>query len=270
MDVQTETGLTTTSRDGTRIAYWRSGRGPALVLVHGATADHSRWETVRPLLEPHVTVYAMDRRGRGGSGDAAGYRIEDEAGDVAAVIDAVAVATGEPVDVLGHSYGAACTLEATLLTERIRRVILYEAGVGVSTPPGLADELAGLLAEGRREEVVIGLLSDAAGVTADELARMRGLPSWPNRVAAAHTVVREVRAHDAYRFRPERFGGLTVPILLMAGSESQPGDQESTALLARSLPNARVTTMAGQGHVAMLTAPELFAAEALGFLHGSR
>jgi pimeloyl-ACP methyl ester carboxylesterase len=270
MDVQTETRLTTTSREGTRIAYWRSGRGPALVLVHGTTADHTRWETVLPLLEPHVTVYAMDRRGRGGSGDAAGYRIEDEGGDVAAVVDAVAEATGEPVDVLGHSYGGTCVLEATLLTDRIRRVVLYEAGAGVPTEPGLADVLAGLLAEGRRDEVVSGLLTTGAGVTAEQLARMKTLPSWANRVAAAHTVVREVRAHDAYRFRPERFGGLTVPIPLLVGSESLPADRESTALLAASLPGARVVTMAGQGHVAMLTAPELFAAEVLGFLSGAR
>jgi pimeloyl-ACP methyl ester carboxylesterase len=66
MDVQAPTQLTATSRDGTRIAYLRTGDGPALILVHGTTADHSRWETVLPLLEPHVTVYAMDRRGRGG------------------------------------------------------------------------------------------------------------------------------------------------------------------------------------------------------------
>ena len=82
------------SRDGTPIGYWRSGQGPALVLVHGATADHSRWETVLPLLEPHATVYAVDRRGRGASGDATGYVIEDEAADIAAVVDAVADSTG--------------------------------------------------------------------------------------------------------------------------------------------------------------------------------
>ena len=99
------------SRDGTPIGYWRSGQGPALVLVHGATADHSRWETVLPLLEPRATVYAVDRRGRGASGDAAGYAIEDEAADIAAVVDAVADSPGGPVDLLGHSYGAICALE---------------------------------------------------------------------------------------------------------------------------------------------------------------
>jgi pimeloyl-ACP methyl ester carboxylesterase len=98
---------------------------------------------------------------------------------------------------------------------------------------------------------------------------MRTLPSWPNRVAAAHTVVREVLAHDSYRLRPERFGSLTVPTLLLLGSDSPPGEAESTAELAASLPGARVVTLEGQGHVAMLTAPELFAAEVLAFLRRS-
>ncbi|MGY1679317.1 alpha/beta fold hydrolase [Geodermatophilus sp. SYSU D01176] len=266
MDVHTATPLTTTSRDGVRIAWWRSGQGPALLLVHGVTADHSRWETVLPLFEPHRTVHAMDRRGRGGSGDAADHRIEDEGADVAAVVDAIADATGGPVDVLGHSYGGTCVLEALVLTDRVRRAVLYEADAGGSIDPRLVDELADLLAEGRREEVVSELLTVAAGVTADQLARMKTLPSWPNRVAAAHTVVREGRALEAYRLRPERFSSLRVPVLLLAGSESPPSEARSTALLAAALPRARLVTMAGQGHVAMLTAPELFAAEVLGFL----
>ena len=64
------------SFDGAPIAYWTSGTGPALVLVHGTTADHTRWQLLLPLLEPHVTVYAMDRRGRGASGDAPDYALE--------------------------------------------------------------------------------------------------------------------------------------------------------------------------------------------------
>src|SRR5680860_470184 len=55
----------TASRDGTSIGYWRSGQGRPMVLVHGTTADHSRWRTVLPLLQPHATVHAVDRRGRG-------------------------------------------------------------------------------------------------------------------------------------------------------------------------------------------------------------
>src|SRR5829696_608441 len=255
---------TTRSGDGTRIAYWRSGRGPALVLVHGTTADHSRWERVLPLLEPRVTVHAMDRRGRGASGDQVGYSLELEAADVAAVVDDVAGAVGGPVDVLGHSYGAHCVLEAMLLTGRIRRAVLYEPAVFPMMPTSLTDELDDLLARGRREEVVVTLLR-YVGMSQEQLARSRSGPSWPARVATAHTIVREQRAEDGYRFRPQRFAALAVPTLLLAGSQTLPELAASTAALAAALPAARVVTLAGHGHVAMLTAPELFCAEVLAF-----
>ena len=66
------------SRDGTQIVWWTSGTGPPLVLVHGTPADHTRWRPLLPYLEPHVTVHAMDRRGRGGSGDAPAYDLARE------------------------------------------------------------------------------------------------------------------------------------------------------------------------------------------------
>ncbi len=256
------------SPDGTPIAFWRSGDGPPLVLVHGTTADHTRWQTVLPLLEPHVTVYAMDRRGRGGSGDGATYSIEAEAADVAAVVDAVADATGGPVDVFGHSFGAHCALEATLLTRAVRRLVLYEPALIAVNPPGWLDRMEALLAQGRREEVVVALLGELAGLTTEQVERLKADPSWPGRVAAAHTVVRETRAEEDYRFDPARFAELTVPTLLFAGSESPPELAASTDALTAALPAARVVTLADQGHVAMLTAPELFRAELLGFLQG--
>jgi len=100
------------SRDGTTIGVWRSGDGPPLVLVHGAAADHSRWAPVLPALEQRFTVLAIDRRGRGASGDAGDYEIEREYEDLAEVVASV----GEEAAVLGHSYGGICALECALLT----------------------------------------------------------------------------------------------------------------------------------------------------------
>lgn len=74
------------SQDGTRIAVWRSGEGAPLVLVHGTVADHSRWAPVLPAFEARFTVLAIDRRGRGQSGDADDYALERESEDVAAVV----------------------------------------------------------------------------------------------------------------------------------------------------------------------------------------
>jgi pimeloyl-ACP methyl ester carboxylesterase len=111
---------TVTSKNGTCIAGWRSGEGPPLVLVPGTAADHGRWKPVLPAFEERFTVFAVDRRGRGGSDDSDGYAIEREFEDVAVVVDSL----GESVTLLGHSYGVLCTLEATLLTRNVRKLVL--------------------------------------------------------------------------------------------------------------------------------------------------
>jgi len=63
----------------------------------------------------HRTL-AVDRRGRGASGDSEAYAIEREYEDVAAVVDSI----GESANLLGHSYGAACALGVALLTRYLR------------------------------------------------------------------------------------------------------------------------------------------------------
>lgn len=119
------------SPDGTVLRWQTSGEGPPLLLVHGTTADHSRWQGISPQLEHHFTVHAIDRRGRGGSGDAAGtYEIDREFEDVAAVVDAI----GGPLAVLGHSYGAVCSLGAALLTDGVSRMVLYEPPIPTGVP----------------------------------------------------------------------------------------------------------------------------------------
>jgi pimeloyl-ACP methyl ester carboxylesterase len=123
------------SPDGTDIGVRRFGRGPALGLVHGTTGDATRWAAALPFLAPRVTVYAMDRRGRGASGDTDRYSLDPEAQDVAAVVEAAAHAVGAPVDLLGHSFGVTCALEAARITDGVRRLVLYESGVDRVTVP---------------------------------------------------------------------------------------------------------------------------------------
>jgi pimeloyl-ACP methyl ester carboxylesterase len=252
---------TTISADGTPIAWWRSGSGPDLLLVHGTTADHTRWETMLPLLEPYATVHAMDRRGRGGSGDSDRYSLAAEADDVAAVVQAI----GRPVVVFGHSFGALVALEAAMLSRGVRRLVLYEPAIGLTTFPEETARLEHSLAAGRREDVIVTVLRDIAGMTEEQLAVVRSLPSWAGRVAAAHTVVREARAEEDYRFDPARLTAIRVPTLLLRGGESPPWLQAETDLVARALPAARLAPLIGHGHVAMLSAPQLVVDLILGF-----
>ncbi len=88
------------STDGTRIAYERIGDGPPLVMVHGTGIDHTYWDLLTPELARDFTIYAMDRRGRGQSGDTPTYAIQREFEDVAALVESVS----GPVALFGHSY----------------------------------------------------------------------------------------------------------------------------------------------------------------------
>lgn len=254
------------AKDGTSIAYRRSGTGPPLILVHGTGGSHVRWAPILSALEPHFSLYAVDRRGRGESGDAASYAIEREFEDVAALVEAI----GQPVYLLGHSYGGLCALEAARLTQHIRKLMLYEPPIpspGIPVyPDGLLDRLEALLAVGNREEVLMTFLREVVRMPPHELAQSRASSVWLARVAAAHTLPRELRAHERYHFEPDHFKDLALPTLLMLGGGSPPRFKMAIDTLSATLPNCRVVVLPGQQHIAIDTAPDLFIREVLTFL----
>jgi pimeloyl-ACP methyl ester carboxylesterase len=250
------------SADGTRIACWRSGEGPPLVLVHGTAADHSRWAPVLGAFEEHFTVVAVDRRGRGGSGDADNWAIEREFEDTAAVVEW----TGPETVLLGHSFGAVCALETALLTDRIRRLVLYEPPRGPAVAPlDVIERLEGLLAAGERDELVAVFMDRIAGATPDQIEQMRAAAAWEARLAAAHTIPRELRTARDLGFTPSRFQRCEIPTLLLQGGDSPDAFKSGTAAVHGALPDARTVVMPGQRHTAMDTATELFASEVLAF-----
>jgi pimeloyl-ACP methyl ester carboxylesterase len=256
---------------GVPIAWWRSGRGLPLVLVHGSLGDHRRWAPLLPYLEEHVTVHAMDRRGRGGSGDGARYAIEDEYEDVAAVVHAVSTAAGRPVAVYGHSYGGICAFGAATRSCRdIDRLILYEGWPPPDPgrfpqPGGLIERMEALLAEGQHEAVIESALRESAGLSEEEIAAYRADPSWPARVAAAPTYPREERAFDQLVFDPHEAARIACPTLLLVG-DGPASAQWDVATVAASLPDVEVSVLAGQEHAADVMAPEQVAERLLAFL----
>ena len=257
------------SRDGTHIAYERSGTGPPLVLIHGTGIDHTYWTPLIPRFEQHFTVHAVDRRGRGQSGDTQPYAIQREFDDVVALVDAIP----ETVDLLGHSYGALCSLEAALRSTHIRRLALYEppvyTTVEVPYPADIYDRFDALLEAGHAEEALL-MAYEIGGTSPRESNLLRSLPSWQARVLAARTIPREQISVKNYSFDPDRFGELKMPILFLLGSVSLSFNKAATETLHGSLPQSRIVILPKQGHEAVVTAPELFLREVIGFfLEGS-
>ncbi|MGZ5076827.1 MAG: alpha/beta fold hydrolase [Methylobacter sp.] len=253
------------SKDGTPIAYRHGGAGASLLLVHGTTGDHLTWAPVSAALERHFSVWVIDRRGRGFSGDAADYTLEREAEDIVAVIDAI----GGAVQVIGHSFGGLCALEAALLTSHISQLILYEPPIsllGTGWSAAVDAEMEALLNSGDKEAALLLFLCNILKTPPDEITAMQNGPNWQARVAAAHTVHRELRSIDRYDFDPLRFRTLLTPTLLLLGSESPPRRHTIAKMLNDALPDSRIGILQGQQHSAIRTAPDLFVNEVVSFL----
>jgi len=245
--------------DGETVAVWVEGNGPPLVLVHGSMSNHSGFAPLIGELRDEVTALAMDRRGFGASPDGTEYSAEREFTDVATVVDAAASRTGEPVVLLGHSWGASCALGAASRLSSLRALVLYEPSLGLRYPPGSIDRMAARVASGDNESAVVEMLADIAGLTDSEIDALRAQPNWPERVATAPTVIREARIEEGWDWQPDRFADIDVPTLLLTGSETTAELAEVTAYTAAAIPGARVHVLVGHGHVAHRFAPAVVA-----------
>ena len=283
------------SRDGTLIAVFSSGSagqadagaGPIpgagstpralarpVVLVHGTTADHLTFRVVAPVLGARYRLHAIDRRGRGDSGDAPdSYAIEREFEDVAAVADVIAAETGGPVDVVGHSFGGRCALGAALLTTSIRRVVCYEGAPPASRdsasayePSWLLPALAADLANGDLEGLLVRFMRTVVGMDDAGMARFRADAVWPLRVAAAPTILRELEASNDTPAGLDALGAVTVPVLQILGSASSAAFARNTAALDRRLAHGSIVRIEGSAHAAHHTHPSEFVASVEAFL----
>jgi pimeloyl-ACP methyl ester carboxylesterase len=119
---------------------------------------------------------------------------------------------------------------------------------------------------GDREGAVSTFFREIVKMPEHELVLQRSLPSWKGRVAAAHTIPREMKYDEEYVFVPERFRGLTLPTLLLLGGSSPLFFMKAVELVHQALLNSRIAVMPGQQHAAMDTSPELFTGEVMKFL----
>jgi pimeloyl-ACP methyl ester carboxylesterase len=256
--------------DGTDIAYWVTGEGPTVVLVHGTTSDHTTYDELRPHLARHRTVVTYDRRGRGASGDStSGYDFEQELGDAAAVIAEAARRQGAPVDVFGHSFGAFIALGAAASNDDVRSVVAYSPGFGAEYPEGSLDRIEAATASDDLDTALQVMFAEVIGMSADEIKMMRSSVVWPVRVAAGGTVARECRADatflDDYS---DRLNGIKAPVLVVDGTTNVPPKREIATRLQSAVPGAELHEMVGQGHAAHHLAAAELAEISIGFFDG--
>lgn len=89
---------------------------------------------------------------------------------------------------------------------------------------------------------------------------------WPARVAAAHTILREVAAESGPAASIDALAGVAVPVLLILGSDSRSPFTVGTRALNARLANAEIVVIEGAAHAAHRTHRLEFAESVESFL----
>lgn len=262
------------SKDGTTIAFDRTGKGPVIVLVGGAlgTRSHPMQEQLVRELEPHFTVVNYDRRGRGDSGDTQPFAVDREIEDIEAVIDA----NGGSACVYGISSGAVLALEAaSKLSTRVERLALYEPPfiLDDSRPPLPSDyvqQLNEAIEAGRPGDPVEIFMTQALLIPDEYLDPMKSDPSWAKMEEVAHTLAYDgMVVRDTMAGKPlpaTAWSTATMPTLVMTGGESEPFFHTAAKSLVEILPQTNHHSLEGQDHA---VDPAALAPVLVAFLKGN-
>ncbi len=230
---------TTTSADGTVIAYERTGEGAPVVLVGGAFNDR---DSPRPLGAHLPASVVYDRRGRGASGDTAPYAVQREVEDLAAVVGA----TGAK-GVYGMSSGGTLVLLAAAAGLPVDRVVVFEppfraAGDG---SPTFADEQFERIAAGDREGAVLAFFG-VMGMPPAAVERMRQGPAWSYLLGLAHTLPYDAAIVGTGAVPDLR--GVTAAVLVVDGAASPESLRGGARAVVAALPRATAVSLPDQTH----------------------
>lgn len=253
------------SKDGTVIAFDRSGNGPALILVVGALGVRSDLELVAALA-PHFTVFNYDRRGRGDSGDTPPYVVEREVEDLEALIDEA----GGTAFLYGLSSGAVLALEAaSKLPGKVKKLALYEPPfiIDDSRPPAPEDyvqQLNAAIAAGRPGDAVEIFMTKAIRLPPEFVTQMRNTPvsalfdgemrppEWVEMEKVAHTLAYDgTIMGDTMSGKPlpaGKWASVTSPTLVITGGNSEAFFHNGAKALVNNLANAKHRVLADQDH----------------------
>jgi pimeloyl-ACP methyl ester carboxylesterase len=251
---------TVRSRDGSTIAYTKTGSGPALIVVTGATAFRAfdpNLQVLADLLAGDLTTINYDRRGRGESSDAGPYDPSTaparEIEDIAALVEIA----GARASLLGFSSGSVLALEATAAGLPVERLVMYEPPFilpGADFPPPARDYVETLtrFGAGSDKDAAPAYFMGSLGMPPEAIEGAKNSPIWPLMQSIGPTIAYDGQLmFDAYytagRF-PARWKNVTQPVLVLSGDASFNFMPAAADAVAAELPNATRKTLAGQDH----------------------
>jgi pimeloyl-ACP methyl ester carboxylesterase len=248
------TQMKTISKDGTQIAYDKTGKGPALVLVDGAFCfrQHGVTPDLVPLLSSDFTVFSYDRRGRGESTDTKPYRVEREIEDLQAIVDA----TNETAFIFGMSSGAALLVQAVSKGLNARKIVLFEPPYVVvnendEAPPADARErLEDFIKQDKRGGAVKYFMAKVMGVPAIFvlLFRIFGRNMFRKNEAVAHTLTYDVAIMDNFSVPQQLLSKIILPTIVIGGEKSPKKLLNAVQAVGQRMPNSKISLLKGQSH----------------------
>ncbi len=246
------------------------GQGPRKVLALHCTIAHSgAWKGLAGELHEEATFVAPDMLSHGRSPD------WDRQGDFQDRITQISLThLTEPMDVIGHSFGATVALRlAVEHPELVRSAALIEPvffAVAVQDAPRLIEQHAQdaqpyMDAISRGEEALAARLFNRMWSTDDS-------PRWPDlpestraaMIRGIHvvpTVDDALFADRAGLLKPGMLDRASMPIRLLRGSLSHPVMVAINDGLTRRLPNASGAVIDGAGHMLPISHPVQTAAQ---------
>jgi pimeloyl-ACP methyl ester carboxylesterase len=234
---------TTTSSDGTRIAFTVIGDGRTVVIVNGALSTGADAAPIADALaKAGFRAVTWDRRGRAGSGDRSGSTPDDEVSDLAAVIDAV----GGTDAVLGHSSGAILALYAASQGVPTGALFLSEppiqfddTGYGAE----LASRLQQLVDDGHPDEAVAAFQLDAVGLPAEMVEAGRTNGMLEALAPLGQSVVYDTQLTLRMKQPTSDVLSVDTPITVLRGEQTFPFLIGSSDRLASAVPKAELVVV---------------------------
>ncbi|MCX2181355.1 alpha/beta hydrolase [Streptomyces sp. SKN60] len=250
---------------GVDVVYARAGRGPLLVLVHGAGLDGRMWQPQVEALADEFTVVAWDEPGSGRSGDLPpGFGLADFAHALAAVIEDVGLG---PAQVAGLSWGGTVVLELYRLRPDLVRSLLmvdtYAGWKGSLPPEEVAARVEGarrMLAAPREEfdPTLPGLYAEGPPERFAALLDAMNRDVRPETMSAQLSLMAEADETDL-------LPRITVPTLLLWGELDARSPLEVAQAFQDAIPHAELVVIPEVGHMSNLEAPEAFTAAVRAF-----
>ncbi|SFD23730.1 Pimeloyl-ACP methyl ester carboxylesterase [Chitinophaga sp. CF118] len=247
---------TVCSKDGTRIGYQSIGKGPGIIIIHGALTSSNEYIELANALADSFEVHLPDRRGRGMSepqGD--DYCMNKECEDICAVQRDTGAAY-----LFGHSYGGLIALETARGDHSFSKIALYEPGVSMSADWRWMDAYEQAL---NKRHYRAAFTHFVLGMERTPLSKM---PRWLSAtilrimIRGKHwkqikkLLPQNLREHKEVRYLESanfhRYQSIKTKIQLMVGEKSPEFVQQMNAVLKITIPNSEMLVLPHLEHMA--------------------